>query len=107
MAGWAAWSPVRERDKLGVVTYNYQVVTCLVHWSAGARNTLSDPIHSCSPTIKKICDSQVQQDLHLQAFIGDKVHIFEETDHWYLACLARNTGIRGIIPKVYFVILPY
>ena len=43
---------------------------------------------------------QVQQDLHLQAFIGDKVHIFEETDHWYLACLARNTGIRGIIPKV-------
>ena len=25
MAGWAAWSPVRERDKLGVVTYNYQV----------------------------------------------------------------------------------
>ena len=38
--------------------------------------------------------------MHLQAFIGDKVHIFEETDHWYLACLARNTGIRGIIPKV-------
>ena len=26
MAGWAAWSPVRERDKLGVVTYNYQVI---------------------------------------------------------------------------------
>ena len=26
MAGWAAWSPVRERDKLGVVTYNYQVL---------------------------------------------------------------------------------
>ena len=25
MAGWAAWSPVKERDKLGVVTYNYQV----------------------------------------------------------------------------------
>ena len=62
-----------------------------------------DTIHTCSPTIttlKKIHDSQVQQDLHLQAFIGDKVHIFEETDHWYLACLARNTGIRGIIPKV-------
>ena len=48
----------------------------------------------------KIYDFQVQQDLHLQAFIRDKVHIFEETDHWYLACLARNTGIRGIIPKV-------
>ena len=39
--------------------------------------------------------------MHLQAFIGDKVHIFEETDQWYLACLARNTGIRGIIPKVH------
>ena len=25
MAGWGAWSPVRERDKLGVVTFNYQV----------------------------------------------------------------------------------
>ena len=28
MAGWAAWSPVKERDKLGVVTYNYQVLKC-------------------------------------------------------------------------------
>ena len=28
MAGWAAWSPVKERDKLGVVTYNYQVLEC-------------------------------------------------------------------------------
>ena len=68
--------------------------------------TPHDTMHTCSLTIivnykpKKIYDSQVQQDLHLQAFIGDKVHIFEETDHWYLACLARNTGIRGIIPKV-------
>ena len=50
---------------------------------------------------REISDFQVQQDLHLQAFIGDKVHIFEESDHWYLACLARNTGIRGIIPKVH------
>ena len=43
-------------------------------------------------------------DLHLQAFIGDKLHIFEETDHWYLACLARNTGLRGIIPKSFVMV---
>ena len=42
--------------------------------------------------------------MHLQAFIGDKLHIFEETDHWYLACLARNTGLRGIIPKSFVMV---
>ena len=42
--------------------------------------------------------------MHLQAFIGDKLHIFEETDYWYLACLARNTGLRGIIPKSFVLV---
>jgi hypothetical protein len=61
---------VRERDKLGVVTYNYLV----------------------------------QRDFHIQAFIGDKIHIFEECEQWYLVCLARNTGLRGIIPKGFVLV---
>ena len=46
----------------------------------------------------------VQEDCHVPAYIGDKLHIFEESEDWYFASLARNTGLRGIIPKSYVII---
>ena len=47
---------------------------------------------------------QVQEDCHVPAFIGDKLHIFEECEEWYFVSLARNTGLRGIIPKSYVIL---
>ena len=47
---------------------------------------------------------QVQEDCHVPAYIGDKLHIFEECEDWYFVSLARNTGLRGIIPKQYVII---
>ena len=47
---------------------------------------------------------QVQEDCHVPAYIGDKLHIFEECEDWYFVSLARNTGLRGIIPKSYVII---
>lgn len=46
----------------------------------------------------------VQEDCHVPAYIGDKLHIFEECEQWYFVSLARNTGLRGIIPKSYVLI---
>ena len=46
----------------------------------------------------------VQEDCHVPAYIGDRLHIFEESEDWYFASLARNTGLRGIIPKSYVII---
>ena len=43
----------------------------------------------------------IQEDCHVPAYIGDKLHIFEECESWYFVSLARNTGLRGIIPKNY------
>ena len=46
----------------------------------------------------------VPEDCHVPAYIGDKLHIFEECEDWYFVSLARNTGLRGIIPKRYVII---
>ena len=46
----------------------------------------------------------VQEDCHVPAYIGDRLHIFEECGDWYFGSLARNTGLRGIIPKSYVII---
>ena len=46
----------------------------------------------------------IQEDCHVPAYIGDKLHIFEECDNWFFVSLARNTGLRGIIPKSYVMV---
>ena len=46
----------------------------------------------------------IQEDCHVPAYIGDKLHIFEECDDWFFVSLARNTGLRGIIPKSYVLV---
>ena len=41
---------------------------------------------------------------HIQVFIRDSIHILEECEPWFFCCLARNTGLRSIIPKSYVVV---